>query len=252
MTGEAPTGELRDTVAIVTGSARNIGRAIALDLAAAGAAVLVHARSSRADAEAVVAEIEGMGGRAAMHLADLADPSAATGLVAAALDRFGRLDILVNCAASRHDGPIEEIAVERYNEVIGSILTATFFCCQAAVPHLAGHGRGAIVNIGGVAAHEGIAGRAHVSAAKAGVVGMTRALAAELAPRGVTVNCVSPGYIGTKRDHIPPHFEARPVPLGRPGEPAEVAAAVRYLVGPRGRFVTGQTLHLNGGWFMGG
>jgi 3-oxoacyl-[acyl-carrier protein] reductase len=183
-------------------------------------------------------------------MADLTVPEQVDALVTAALERFGRLDILVNNAALRRDAPLTEISYEDWREVTASILDATFLCSRAAVPHLGRHGRGAIVNIGGVAGHSGVGGRAHVVAAKAGVAGLTKGLAAELASAGITVNCVAPGYIGTVRDHIPPHFQERPVPLGRPGSPDEIAAMVRYLAGPQARYVTGQVIHVNGGWYM--
>jgi 3-oxoacyl-[acyl-carrier protein] reductase len=242
--------ELDGTVAIVTGSARNIGRAIALELAGAGAAVVINAKTSKREAEAVAKEITDEGGRAMAHLADVTRPEAVRAMVAAAVERFGRLDLLVNNAALRRDAPVTEIGYEDWREVVASILDAAFLCSQASVPHLAQHGRGAIVSIGGVAGHAGVAGRAHVVAAKAGVAGLTKGLAAELAPHGITANCVVPGYIRTERAHIPPHFQERPVLLGRPGTPEEVAGAVRYLCGPSARFITGQTIHLNGGWYM--
>jgi 3-oxoacyl-[acyl-carrier protein] reductase len=248
MSGDAR--ELDGTVAIVTGSARNIGRAIASQLAAAGAAVVVNAKTSREAARETAAGIEAGGGRALVHMANLTDPDKVEGLVAATLDHFGRLDILVNNAALRRNAPITEISYEDWREIVASILDAAFLCCRAAVPHIGKNGRGAIVNIGGVAGHAGVGGRTHVVAAKAGIAGLTKGLADELAPQGITVNCVAPGYIATVRDHVPPHFQTRPVPLGRPGEPDEIAAMVRYLCGPNARYVTGQVIHVNGGWYM--
>jgi 3-oxoacyl-[acyl-carrier protein] reductase len=245
--------ELAGKVALVTGAARNIGRAIAIELAGAGAAVLVAAHTSRQDVEQTRDLVRKSGGRAEFALADLGEPGGAAQVVDACIAAFGRLDIVVANAALRSDAPIENIGAEEWRRVVSSILDATFFCAQAAAPHLRRSGGGTFIGLGGVAAHTGIAGRAHVSAAKAGVVGLTRSLAAEWAPDGVTVNCVSPGYIGTERhDAVPRHFRDRPVPLGRPGTPQEVAAVVRYLAGPSGRFITGQVLHLNGGWHMGG
>lgn len=242
--------ELDDTVAIVTGSARNIGRAIALQLAGSGAAVVVHAKSSREAVERTAAEITSNGGRALVHLADVTDPDQVDAMVAAAVERFGRLDILVNNAALRKNAPVTEISYADWREITASILDAAFLCARASVPHLGAHGRGAIVNIGGVAGHAGVGGRAHVVAAKAGVAGLTKGLAVELAPQNITVNCVAPGYVNTERDHVPPHFKERPVPLGRPAEPDEIAAMVRHLCGPGARYVTGQVVHVNGGWYL--
>jgi 3-oxoacyl-[acyl-carrier protein] reductase len=242
--------ELDGTVAVVTGSARNIGRAIALQLADAGAAVVINAKTSREAAEATAGEIGAKGGQALVHLADVTDPDQVDAMVAAAVERFGRLDILVNNAALRRNAPITEISYDDWREIVASILDAAFLCCRASVPQLGRHGRGAIVNIGGVAGHAGVGGRSHVVAAKAGLAGLTKGLADELALQGVTVNCVAPGYIQTERDHIPPHFQTRPVPLGRPGQPDEIAAMVRYLCGPTARYITGQVLHVNGGWYL--
>lgn len=249
--GDRGMRELDGCVAIVTGSARNIGRAIALELADAGASVVVHTRSDLDSARSVESEIVGRGGRALVQRADLGRPDEVRALVDAALAEFGRIDILVNNAASRGDAPLEEITFEDWRKVHSSILDGAFLCTQACVPHLPVNGRGAIVNMGGVAGEAGVGGRAHVVAAKAGIIGLTRGLAAELAERNITVNCVSPGYVDTKRDHVPPHFQDRPVPLNRPAQPQEIAAAVRFICGPNARYITGQTLPVNGGWHMG-
>ncbi|MFC6674212.1 SDR family NAD(P)-dependent oxidoreductase [Marinobacterium aestuariivivens] len=244
-------GSLDGAVAIVTGSARNIGRSIAIRLACAGVAVVINARRSQAQAEAVAAAIRDSGGRALAYLADVTREDEVEEMVAFTLENFGRLDILVNNAAVRGDAPIGEISFDAWRKVTASILDGAFLCSRACEPHLDRHGQGTIVNITGVAAYAGIAQRAHVAAAKAGLGGLTRSLAAELAPRGITVNSVSPGNIGTERDYIPSHFLARPTPLGRAGTPEEVAEAVALLCGPQGRYTTGQTIHVNGGWWMG-
>jgi 3-oxoacyl-[acyl-carrier protein] reductase len=245
---------LAGRVALVTGGARNIGRAISLALAAAGASVLVNARASRADAEQTAAQIQAAGGSALSHLADVTDPAAVQEMVDAAVRQFGRLDILVNNAAVREETPFERLRLEDWRRVLAVVLDGAFVCAQACLPHLV-RARGAcIVNIGGMTAHAGAAGRAHVVAAKAGLAGLTRALAHELAPHAITVNCVVPGSIETVRGlpgapERPPHRQGLP-PVGRRGEPAEVAAAVRFLCGPGARYVTGQTLHVNGGGLM--
>jgi 3-oxoacyl-[acyl-carrier protein] reductase len=246
----------RDRVAVVTGAARNIGRAIALELAAAGAAVVVNARSSFDEAASVVREIEDAGGRAAVELADVSTPEGAQALMDAAVQHFGRIDMLVNNAALRREVPFDQLDWAQWREVMSVILDGAYLCARAALPHLRAAGAGAIVNIGGMSAHAGSTGRAHVIAAKAGLVGLTRALAHDLAPDNVTVNCVVPGLIGTQRggaagDREPAHHAHRATLLGRRGLPEEVASLVGYLCSDKARYLTGQVIHANGGAFLG-
>jgi len=242
---------LAGRVALVTGSARNIGRAIALELASAGAAVMVSARTSAADAEAVVTEIRNGGGRAAVKLADVADPDSAAALVAAAIESFGRLDILVNNAAVRREIDFARLDYREWRDIVGTILDGAYLCSHAALPHLMASGSGTIINIGGLAAHTGASRRAHVIAAKAGLEGLTRALAHDLAPFGIVVNTIAPGLVDTVRDQLPSHHAAHKPLVGRLGKPAEIAALVHFLCGPDARYITGQTIHANGGVFMG-
>jgi 3-oxoacyl-[acyl-carrier protein] reductase len=249
-----PGGELASKVALVTGAARNIGRAIARSLAAGGAAVMVNANTSRVEAEATVAMIKEAGDKAALFIADVTDVKAVAAMVEATTKQFGRLDILVNNAAIRDEKPFDQITLEEWRRVISIVLDGAFICSQACLPHLARAGGGSIVNIGGLTAHKGADGRAHVITAKAGIAGMTRALAIDLAPQHITVNCVVPGTIETQRG-LPgaperPAHRRTPPPIGRRGEPEEVAAMVRMLCGPDSRYVTGQTIHVNGGGLM--
>jgi len=243
--------ELTGSVALVTGSARNIGRAIALALADAGAAVMVTGRQALADAEAVASEIERTGGRAAAMTADIGDPDAASALVATTVARLGRLDIVVNNASVRREVDFAELDYAEWRAVLASTLDGAYLCSRAALPHLIASGRGAVVNIGGLSSHTGAPKRAHVIAAKAGLAGLTRALAHELAPHGITVNCVAPGLIDTTRaGPEPAHHQKLAAPMGRKGRPEEVAALVRFLCGPGARYITGQTVHANGGLYM--
>jgi 3-oxoacyl-[acyl-carrier protein] reductase len=249
--------ELSGRVALVTGAGRNIGRAIALALAQAGAAVVVNARASRAEAEAVAGEIDTAGGYALAALADVTDREAVEGMVAETLAVFGRLDILVNNAAVRNEKPFAALDYATWRRVLDICLDGAFHCSQACLPALKASGSGAIVNIGGLTGHTGAVDRAHVVTAKAGLAGLTRALAHDLAADGITVNCVSPGMMDTKREASsapgePAHHATRRTLIGRRGHPDEVAAAVRWLAGPSGRFVTGQVIHVNGGVFLGG
>jgi 3-oxoacyl-[acyl-carrier protein] reductase len=244
--------ELNGSVALVTGAARNIGREIALALAAAGAAVVVNAKTSGAEATAVAAEIEASGGAAVAILADVSDPADVKRLIAEAVARFGRLDVLVNNAALRDEAPFDELTFERWRTVLQTVLDGAFLCSQAAAPHLRASGRGAIINIGGLTAHTGAKNRAHVVTAKAGLVGLTRALAHDLSPEGVTANLVVPGLIDTVRTGPEPaHHKDRQTLVGRHGRSDDIASAVRFLAGPGARYITGQTLQVNGGLYLG-
>ena len=246
--------ELKGRVAIVTGAGRNIGRAIALALASGGAAVAVNARSNRAEADAVAREIETAGGRAFAVLADVGNAAAVENMVAETIERFGRIDFLVNNAALRKEKPIDRMSIADWREIMAVILDGAFHCVKACLPHLKKSGAGTIVNIGGLSAHTGAKDRAHVITAKAGIVGLTRALAHDLAADKVTVNCIAPGLIATARaagTPEPQHHQTHATLVGRQGGPEEVAAAVRFLCGPGARYITGQLIHVNGGAFLG-
>ncbi len=246
--------ELTGKVAIVTGAGRNIGRAIALALADAGASILVNARSNRAEAEAVAREIEAAGGKAVVHIGDVADAGQVQAMVDVAVGHFGRLDILVNNAALRREKPFAEISYAEWREVMNVTLDGAFHCVKACLPHLKQSGAGTIVNIGGLSAHTGARDRAHVVTAKAGIVGFTRALAHDLAGDGITVNCVVPGLIGTPRPKNTPepaHHLIHQTITGERGRPEDVAAAVRFLCGPAARYINGQSIHSNGGAYLG-
>ena len=247
-----PSGpSLAGRVAIVTGSAMNIGRATALMLAREGASIMVHAKSNRDGVAETKRLIQAAGGTAEGHLADLSTETGAQSLIDAAVARFGRLDILVNNAAIRRNTPITEISYAEWREVLASSLDCAFLATRAAVPHMVKGQWGRIVNLGGISMFIGTAGRAHVSAAKAGMVGMTRALASELGPKGITVNVVAPGIIDTVRGGAagkrPDSSNSDKVPVRREGRPEEVAHVITMLCRPDGGYTTGQTIEVNGG-----
>lgn len=244
--------ELSGKVALITGAAKNIGRSIALSLAADGAAVGVNTRASRSEADQVANEIRGAGGKAEVFMADVADPAAVQAMVDGVINKFGRLDILVLNAAHRNEVSFLDMDFEEWRRVMSITLDSTFLCIKAALPHLIKAGGGDIITFGGAKALSSSANRVHVAAAKHGVVGLTRTLAKEVAQYGIRVNCVSPGPIATSRpagraDHKTP---TNGIPLGRLGGPDEIAAMVRFLCGPGGKFITGQTMHVNGGTQM--
>ena len=245
--------ELEGRVALVTGASRNIGRAIALALADGGAHVVVNARSSLDQAREVVKEIEARGGKAVASLADVTDEQAVMTMVRSSMDTFGRLDILVNNAAVRDVTPIEQIDYATWKRVTGIILDGAFLTVKAALLALRESGNGSIINIGGMSGHTGAAGRPHVVAAKLGLVGLTRGLAHDLAKDHITVNCVVPGLIDTKRGASSGSKTAHlhETILGRQGTVDEVAAVVRFLAGPDARYITGQDWHVNGGAYLG-
>jgi 3-oxoacyl-[acyl-carrier protein] reductase len=246
--------ELAGKVAVVTGAGRNIGRAIALDLARAGAFVVVNVRSNATEAAAVASEIEAMGRKTLVHVGDVADAASVQVMADGAVKRFGRLDILVNNAALRREKSFGEMSYDDWREIMDVTLDGTFHCVKACLPALKKSGAGAIVNIGGLSAHTGAKGRAHVVTAKAGIIGFTRALAHDLADDGITVNCVVPGLIGTPRPEGKPepahHLTHRTI-TGERGQPEDVAAIVRFLCGPGARYINGQAVHASGGAYFG-
>jgi 3-oxoacyl-[acyl-carrier protein] reductase len=247
-------GALEGKVALVTGAGRNIGRAIALRLARDGAAIVVNGRSDRAAVEAVAGEIAAMGGKALACLADVSDPRAVARMVEDAAAAFGGVDIAVSNAGLRRRTPFLAMTFAEWREILSVALDGAFILAQAVAPRMARRGGGAIVGLSGISTHLGVPERAHVSASKAGLEGLMRALAVELAPHGIRCNCVAPGAIDTARGASAGAMPARlgddSVPLRRKGTPEEVAAVVRLLVGPEGGYVTGQTVHVNGGAFL--
>ncbi len=241
----------RQRVALVTGASKNIGRAIAIALAEQGCDVAIHAARDEVGATHTLQEVEKRGQKGLVLLGDLTDPAMASQLVEQIGNHFQQLDILVNNAALRPETPFAELRYEQWREVMALCLDAVFLMSQAALPLLQQSEQAAIINIGGLTAHTGAKHRAHVIAAKAGVVGLTRALAHELSPDGIMVNCIAPGLINTRRDtEAPNHHASRSNLVNRRGEPEEVAEAVAYLAGPGGRYITGQTIHVNGGAYL--
>ena len=245
--------ELSGRVALVTGAGRNIGRAMAKALAAGGAAVIVNVRSNKAEAGEVAAEIARDGGRAIAAVADVVDETAVHAMVEDAVKQLGRLDYLVNNAALRQERTFDEMTFSEWREVLGVTLDGAFHCAKACLPYLKASGVGAIVNIGGLSAHTGSKHRAHVTTAKLGLVGFTRGLAHDLAQDGITVNLVAPGTIDTARKADaarPAHHLINNTLTGKRGAPDDVAAMIRFLCGPGARYVTGQTIHVNGGAYL--
>jgi 3-oxoacyl-[acyl-carrier protein] reductase len=247
-------GELAGQVALVTGSVRRIGRAIAMTLARQGAAVAINAKSSRAEAEDAVREISAVGGTARAFMADVTDEGAVSRMVAEIAASLGPIDILVNNAAVRRDSGLVEMSFAEWREIMAVVLDAAFLTSRAVIPGMLAKRHGTIINIGGVTAHTGASGRAHVSSAKAGLVGLTKALAVEFGAHGITVNCVAPGRIGGPRSAGAGKGGAIPGGghslVGREGDPQDVAAAVRLLCSADGRYITGQTIHVSGGIYL--
>jgi 3-oxoacyl-[acyl-carrier protein] reductase len=251
----SPAQPLAGKVALVTGAARKIGRAIALALAADGASVVIHTRSSADEAKGVAAEVERLGSKSHVVLADITDEAQVRAMAAEIGGRFGRLDVLVNNAAIRAQVPFAEMTLAQWRDVTSTILDGAFLVTSACLPLLLTSGEGgAIVNLGGISAHVGASHRAHVVAAKAGIVGLTHALANELAPHGITANCIVPGKIaGPRSKTAGPDIElgsGQRVLVPRAGQAEDVAAMMRPLWLPTGRYITGQTIHVNGGMML--
>ena len=241
-------------VALVTGASRGIGRAIAGRLAQGGAAVAVNYREHAAAAEEVVRAVQDAGGQAVALGADVAQPAEVDGLVQAALAAFGRLDILVNNAGITRDNLLLRLSPEDWQVVLATNLTGAYLCTRAVLRPMVRQRYGRILNISSVVGQIGNAGQANYAAAKAGLVGLTRATAREVASRGITANALAPGYITTEMwDHVSEATRARLrdlVPLGREGTVEDVAEAAAFLVSDAAAYITGQVLNVDGGLVM--
>jgi 3-oxoacyl-[acyl-carrier protein] reductase len=236
---------LEGKLALVTGASRGIGRAVAVELAAAGATVVVAYNTGRDEAHAVATEI---GGRAVQ--ADVSDPESARALV----DEAGDLDILVNNAGVTRDGLIARMTDEDWRTVLETNLSAAFYTCRAAARGMMRRRSGAIVNLSSIVGVHGNPGQTNYGASKAGIIGLTKSLARELGSRGVRANVVAPGYVRTRLTDVLPEEAQQAMlantPLGRLGDPADVAGAVRFLVSDEASFITGEVLLVDGGLGM--
>lgn len=248
------TRPLAGKVALVTGSARRIGRECALLLAREGAHVVVHAKTSKGEIEAVAAEIRAEGGSATALLADITVEAEAQRLVDTIINEASRVDILVNNAAVRGEKAFTELDLATFRAVYAVTVEGAFLVTRSAVPAMVRNGFGRIISIGGVSAHAGVFHRVHVATAKAALVGFTRALAVELGEHGITANLVVPGRIGGARSKTSGAGGAFPgggfLPVGHEGAPRNVAEIVRTLALPAGDFITGQTIHVSGGMYL--
>lgn len=249
-------GVLDGKVALVTGAGKNIGRAIALTLARDGATVVVNGRSDQAAIEAVAREIRDAGGRAEAILADVSTADQVARMADQVASSLGGVDILVSNAGLRRQTPFLQMSLEEWREILSVALDGAFILTRAFVPQMLARGGGSIIALSGISTHVGTPHRAHVSASKAGLEGLIRALAVELGAQGIRANCVAPGAVDTVRGvsaGVMPQTLGRDegIPMRRKAAVQEIADVVRMLAGPEGGYVTGQTIHVNGGAFLG-
>jgi 3-oxoacyl-[acyl-carrier protein] reductase len=246
---------LEGKVALITGSGQNIGRRIAEVLAADGATVIVNGRRDRAAIERVAGDIRSAGGSAMPYLADVSDAAEVAAMIEAVGKAHGGIDIAVSNAGLRRQTPFLKMDFAEWREILAVALDGAFLLAKAVVPGMIARGGGAFVGMSGISHHAGARDRVHVNASKAGLEGLIRGLAMELAPHKITVNAVAPGLIDTVRGAAAGGAPAdanrtATIPLRRAGTVDEIAAVVRLLVGPEGSYITGQTIHVNGGSFL--
>lgn len=250
------SNELAGKVAIVTGSARNIGRATAQELASAGCALVINSIQAQDLCDEVVAEIRAKGGQAIAVLADIRDRNSVNALIDSAIDAFGGVDIVVHNAAVRSNTAFEDLSWETFKDAIDLSIHACFHLAKAAVPSMKARGGGVIIGVGGMSSLRGSARRSHIMAGKMGMNALIRGLALDLAQYNIRANQVVVGSFDTIREGNPssaPLLDANPVasiPLGRMGQPQDMANMIRFLVGPGAEYVTGQTMHCNGGAYL--
>lgn len=246
---------LSGKVALVTGASRGIGRAIALELASNGADVVVNYAGNEAAAQEVVSSIEAMGRAAYAVKGNVSSSSEVESMVSGVLERLGKIDILVNNAGITRDNLLMRMKEEEFDDVIATNLKGVYNCIKAVTRPMMKQRSGRIVNISSVVGALGNPGQANYVAAKAGVIGLTKSVARELASRGITVNCVAPGFIGTDMtDQLSDEMKEgllKQIPLGTLGRPEQIAKAVRFLASEDASYMTGQTLHVDGGMYMG-
>ena len=253
---------LSGRTALITGASRNIGRAIALAFAAEGADLVLNTRVNREELEAVAAECRKAGVRVVTALADISDAAAVQAMVTRGLGELGAIDVLVSNAAIRPHKSLTDTTLEEWHHVLGVNLHSTFYLARAVVPAMKERRRGSIIALGGLSSVTGRPNTAAVTTAKTGLLGLIRALAAELGPFGIRANMVMPGYIDTERRYAEwyPEFKQTPpgsaeqlkqIPLGRLGRPEDIADACVFLASEASAYVTGDTLRVMGGRFIG-
>ena len=245
--------QLADQIAVVTGAGRGIGRAIVLKLAAEGCDVVCVSRTAE-NAERTANEVRALGRRSWAHAADVSDAAMVNTVIDSILNETGKVDILVNNAGVTKDNLFMRMRDEEWDEVIAINLTSVFILCRSALKNMMRRRSGRIINIASISGVVGNPGQGNYAASKAGLVGMTKSLAREVASRGITANCIAPGFIETPMTHALNEKQteaiASNIPAGIFGKPGDIAAGVVFLASDEARYITGETLHINGGMVM--